>query len=72
MKEIQTPLRKTTVNIVSRSTMTEDQQRSFQMAVNALLVELIKDVDRHVEGDSNEGTEEQVAGFEGNRSRTSE
>ncbi len=70
MKERPKPPRNSQIQVVSRGEMTADQQSSFTRAVDALLIELLCDLDRRNQGDGY-GNEEQVAGAGRDRRRTS-
>jgi hypothetical protein len=74
MKERTRSFRKTTVvRVSSQAAMTPDQQFSFSTAVDALLAELVRSLDRpNNMGADNGRTEEQMAGQTGHRRRTSE
>ena len=62
MKERPNPPRKTQIRVVSRSGMTAAERASFDKAVDALLAELVRRLDRRNEGEADGITEEQVAG----------
>jgi hypothetical protein len=61
MKGSKRPRQKVEIRIISRTEMTAEQQEAFTTATDSLLAELVKSLDRQVQGDPN-GIEEQVAG----------
>jgi hypothetical protein len=73
MKERQRPRAKTTVSIVARVAMTPAEHAPLDKAIDALLADLIEQVDRrHNKGEPDEGIEEQVGRAGRNRGRPAE
>jgi hypothetical protein len=60
MKESKRCRQKTQVRIIARGEMAADQQASFTKATDSLLAELVRSLDRRIQGESNGSTEEQM------------
>lgn len=62
IKDSSKPLQKTHIQNVSVVEMTVDQQAPFEKAVDALLADLIRYLDRRIEGEADGQEPKQMAG----------
>jgi hypothetical protein len=60
MKEVSKQRPKTQIEVVSIVEMTSDAQVAFERAVTAILIDLIRSLDRRDKGEADESSEEQV------------
>lgn len=66
------PPRKGQIRVISHSEMPISKGAAFQRAVDGLLAELIRSLDRHHKGEFHEPEEKPLARPAGHRRRTSE